>query len=458
MKTHNLKNKIQPNPSLPNSGSFSGFLKRARQHRDFLTIINRGLLHTLSAALILGFSAAAMAAEIHDAVRGGDAAAVARLLKKNPKLVNLADDESGATPLYHAVDVGNLEIVEILLKAGAKVDVKMGHGTSPVLRAAVIATPEGMYGLSKVLFPFLRSGPGAARNTSREALKTYQKSCVPGAEEESSRLAILRLLVEGGGSMLETMADTQWTPLHVAVVFPNIKAVEYLLGRGADPEASALGLRPLHLAAQTGNAEVAKILIARKANVNAVLPNGARPLHYAVIGDIETVLLLLDHGAEVNAVNKSGAPALHNATWSDAIFNLMLERGADPKLQQSDGTTTLHMACQDGSAALVTKLLQLHPDLEAWDGSLFTPLLNAAEVGRVDLLKLLVAAGANPMATEKDGRNALHLAAASACPEAVRFLLDKKLGVNSLSDSGLTPLMHAAGAGRLETVTLLLRA
>jgi ankyrin repeat protein len=411
----------------------------------------------VSAAVICGFSIA-MAADIHDAVRGGDAALVSRLLKKNQKLVNLADEKLGATPLYHAVDAGNPELVRVLLNAGAKVNVKTNEGMTPMLRAAAIVNPESMAGLSKVLFPFLRSGPGTARNTSREALKTYQNSCVPGAEEEASRLAILRLLVEGGGSMLETMADTQWTPLHVAVAFPNTKAVEYLLGRGADPEASALGLRPLHLAAQTGNAEVAKILIARKANVNAVLPNGARPLHYVVIGDIETVRLLLDHGAEVNAVNKSGAPALHNATWSDAIFNLMLERGADPKLQQSDGTTTLHKACQDGSSALVTKLLQLHPELEGWDGSYFTPLLNAAEAGRVDLLKLLVAAGANPKATQQDGRNALHLAASSESPEAVQYLLDQKLAVNAPNDLGGTALLEAAASGRLETVTLLLRA
>jgi ankyrin len=76
----------------------------------------------------------------------------------------------------------------------------------------------------------------------------------------------------------------------------------------------------------------------------------------------------------------------------------------------------------------------------------------------MDLLKLLVAAGADLKATQQDGRNALHLAAAAESPEAVRFLLDQKMGVNALSDLGETALMNAAAAGRLETVTLLLRA
>jgi ankyrin repeat protein len=73
------------------------------------------------------------------------------------------------------------------------------------------------------------------------------------------------------------------------------------------------------------------------------------------------------------------------------------------------------------------------------------------------LLKLLVAAGANLKATRQDGRNALHLAAAAKSPEAVQFLLDQKMGVNALSDLSETALMNAAAAGRLETVTLLLR-
>ena len=148
-----------------------------------------------------------MAAEIHNAVRAGDAAAVARLLKKSPKLVNLPDEDQGTTPLYHAVDVGNPEMVRVLLKAGAKVNVKTAEGITPVLRAAAIVGPEGMVGLPKAVFAFLNSTPGPATAASREAMKAYQKSMVPGPEEVAARLAILRLLLERGASVLDTMAS-----------------------------------------------------------------------------------------------------------------------------------------------------------------------------------------------------------------------------------------------------------
>jgi ankyrin repeat protein len=366
-----------------------------------------GLHRAFAAALICGFSAVAMAAEIHDAVRGGDVAAVARLLKKNPKLVNLPDADKGAAPLYHAVDTGNLAMVKILLKAGAKVNAKADDGMTPMLRAASIVNPEVIPGfLSKGLPPFSLYGPGGERAASREALKTLQKSLAiglaPGPENEASRLAILRLLVERGGNISDTMRTSKCTPLHSAVLMPNIKALEYLLEQGADPEASAQGFRPLHIAVRWGNAAMVKVLIAHKADVNAAqVPAVDPPLHVAVFGgNVEIIRLLLDHGAKVNALGGNGSPALHHATWNDEIFNLLLERGADPKLEQSHGVTTLHMACQDGSKALVEKLLQLQPDLDAWDGAEFTPLLNAAEAGRVDLLKLLVSAGADPKATQ----------------------------------------------------------
>ncbi|MCX6867642.1 MAG: ankyrin repeat domain-containing protein [Verrucomicrobia bacterium] len=379
--------------------------------------------------------------------------------------MNLADEKLGATPLYHAVDVGNPELVRVLLKAGAKVNAKANDGMTPMLRAAVIVNPEVIAGfLSKGLPPILPYGSGAERTASREALHTLQKSLVPGLvlgpEEEASRLAILRLLVERGASMSDIMPDTKCTPLHFAVLIPNIKALEYLLEQGADPEVSAQGFRPLHFAVQWGNAEMVKVLIAHKAAVNATqVPAVDPPLHVAVFGgNMEIIRLLLDHGAKVNAVGKNRSPALHHATWNDEIFNFLLERGADPKLEQSDGTTTLHLACQDGSKALVEKLLQLQPDLDAWDGAEFTPLLNAAEAGRVDLMKLLLGAGAYLMATEKNGMNALHLAARSESPEAVRFLLDRKMDIHARSVSGMTALMYAAEQGRLETVALLLRA
>jgi hypothetical protein len=91
------ENQVQPNRttvpflSLPAQDG-----RRARPQNDFITIIHCGLHRIFSVVLMGGISAVAMGAEIHDAVRDWEAAAVARLLKKNVKLVNLADDDHAA--------------------------------------------------------------------------------------------------------------------------------------------------------------------------------------------------------------------------------------------------------------------------------------------------------------------------------------------------------------------------
>jgi len=260
-------------------------------------IMNRRLPHALSVALICALPAVAVAAEIHDAVRQGDAAVVSRLLKKNPKLVNLPDEDKGATPLYHAVDTGNPAMVEVLLKAGAKVNAKADDGMTPMLRASGIVNPEGIAGWLQGMVPMWRYGPGAATTASREALQAWRKSHAPGPVlgpgEEAARLAILRLIVERGGNISDTMGTFKCTPLHTAVNMPNITALEYLLDHGADPEASAQGFRPLHLAVLWGNVEMVKILIAHKADVNAAqVPAVDPPLHLAVFsGNMEIIRL-----------------------------------------------------------------------------------------------------------------------------------------------------------------------
>ena len=106
---------------------------------------------------------------------------------------------------------------------------------------------------------------------------------------------------------------------------------------------------------------------------------------------------------------------------------------------------------------MVEKLIPLQRDLEARDGADFTPLLNAAEAGRLDLIKWLVAAGANLKATEQTGSGALILAAGSQSFEVVQFLVEQNLDIHQLNDTGLTVLMEAAGFGRLETVKFLLQ-
>jgi hypothetical protein len=72
------------------------------------------------------------------AVLAGDADAVAALLDADPQLANLADRAPGRlSVLHHAAGAGNLEVVELLLAAGASPSKRSHDGSTPLHEAAL---------------------------------------------------------------------------------------------------------------------------------------------------------------------------------------------------------------------------------------------------------------------------------------------------------------------------------
>ncbi|KAG2452890.1 hypothetical protein HYH02_002234 [Chlamydomonas schloesseri] len=94
-----------------------------------------------------------------------------------------------------------------------------------------------------------------------------------------------------------------------------------------------------------------------------------------------------------------------------------------------------------------------------------TPLMHAANAGRLDVLKWLLQQGADPWAQDRCGlRSALHYAAMRGRVECVLALLDHMPSTQELrryleyrSISGLTPLHYAVATGQTEVAKLLLQ-
>lgn len=125
--------------------------------------MNFYMLRSFIATLLVTFNAAA--AEIHEVVKNGDTATLDRLLKGDHNLVNLPDDAAGMPPLLVAVEEGKLEMVTILLKAGAGVNARSADGSTPVLRAAGSSNQAGFAQVLARLF---------SEPTSRVQSQTYQ--------------------------------------------------------------------------------------------------------------------------------------------------------------------------------------------------------------------------------------------------------------------------------------------
>src|SRR4029077_9252821 len=158
------------------------------------------------------------------------------------------------------------------------------------------------------------------------------------------------------------------------------------------------GATPLLFAVRTGDVESARLLLKAGADANDSQPDGVGALVLAAhSGNGGVAALLLEHGADPNALG-SGYTALHAAILrSDVnLVKALLARGANPNLRMTKGTP-MRRDTTDWNlpAALV--------------GS--TPYMLAARFLEPDIMRVLVAGGADPALTMPDGADAVMLAA-----------------------------------------------
>jgi len=154
-------------------------------------------------------------------------------------------------------------------------------------------------------------------------------------------------------------------------------------------------------------------------------------IRHGAVGDVER---LITQGASPNARDAQGTPALMAAAlFADAdMVELLLKRGANPNLADESGATALMWSVPD--RAKVQRLLERGASADARSESGRTALLVAASYpGTVDLLRLLLAHGADLRAQDRAGTTALALAARSADVDVVRFLVDRGLEPSALN-------------------------
>ncbi|XP_052056323.1 2-5A-dependent ribonuclease [Apodemus sylvaticus] len=145
----------------------------------------------------------------------------------------------------------------------------------------------------------------------------------------------------------------------------------------------------------------------------------------------------------------------------------LLEQGADANVcEESGGWTPLHNAVQTGKVDIVNLLLHHGADPHRRKKNGATPFIVAGINGNVDLLKILLSRGADINERDSNGFTAFMEAAEYGKVEALRFLFDNGADVNlrrqtsedkvRSKQGGATALMSAAEKGHLEVLRILL--
>lgn len=227
--------------------------------------------------------------------------------------------------------------------------------------------------------------------------------------------------------------------------------------------------------ATKGSLKILRLLLDSGAEVHPQKENELSPLFKAAeAGHLPVVVELLDRKADPNWQAKTGQTALFRAAEGGhvAVVNVLLERKADPNVRAKNGQTVLFLACLRGHNAIVKALLAggadpdgaQNQDGRPGDKDGRTPLLFLASEKSskwsMEIVKILLANGANQDARDSTKRTPLHWAATNGHLELARSLLSgesgRKADINAAQNRGKTALHLASEHNRVDFVDLLL--
>jgi ankyrin repeat protein len=290
---------------------------------------------------------AAGSPELFIAIRNGDHAQVAKLLRAGTDVKSA--DSDGTTALMHSVIESDVRMMKLLIDGGANVN---------------------------------------ARNTLDSTALMYA----------ATNLAKTRLLLDAGADV-RVIGKRGATPMSVAVTADGSTPVlKLLIAKGAQPED-----RLMTPVAQKGDLEAIRFLLSI-----GVHAGDATTLSAAVLGRCEPcVRLLVENGASATGAGPGGSGVLSQTakTAMPELSQFLLDHGASLDSKDREGFTllmqaVLSMAAPADRDRMVRWLLSKGVDPNATNDRGNTAYQLAARVGIPSTLELLVKAGAKEVKEE----------------------------------------------------------
>jgi ankyrin repeat protein len=446
------------------------------------------------------------ATALHWAVYRGDVDTTNLLIAAGARID--AANREGTTPLFMAALYGNVKLIAALLEAGADAKQRAPNGETTVMYAARNGNPdaikllvaagvdvnarERLRGTTALMWAAAERHPAAVKALLELGADAGARSAPAGLPRNrmAGRVGVASVRT---AARLRAVAEDAGRTFAAQLEFERAQGTN-LQGRdtGAQPQLAQAqaeaqtaeeqdeiiaglvgggsgGLTPLVFAAREGDIGSASTLLDAGADVNQPTGYGWTPLLVATNNrNYKLGAMLLESGADPNIGNKGGWTPLYLATDNRNIeggdypvpkadmdhleyIKLLLARGAETNAQVRENTL---------SRTIFTQLWFYEPGATAF--------VRAAQSSDVELMKLLLAYGADPKIPTAHGDTALTASAGigwvdgvtyERSPqdnlEAVELLLDLGLDPNVANFEGRTALMGAAGKGRNDVVQAL---
>lgn len=328
----------------------------------------------------------------------------------------LSETFSCSTPLHEAVSRGSPPDVDNLIQNGTNVYVLDCNGLSALHLAVQINKLD-------MIFPLVKNGFD------------------------------VNMQFENGDSVI-----------FYAVRLGNIEAVKTLIKFGSNVSMVDLqGSTPLIEAMLLNETEIVNLLEEYNASCTMKLANGDTVIHRAAeIGNVSLILSLIDqYGLKCDELNDRMETPLTKAVMHNhpPVINILFARGANLSVTNHHGETLPYLAVTSKSLDSLRALMELGmlPEIENLDGW-STPLLASAKINFRAAADMLIYYRADIQRTNSkhDDNNILHFAAREGYADAIPWLADLGLSVNSINSERQMPLHLAAIYDQLKVAEILL--
>jgi ankyrin repeat protein len=493
-----------------------------------------GVLWAFSVTLLMVVGAAAAPEDLRlvNAAKDQDPQQVRTLLKGRPD-VNVRS-EDGSTALLWAAHWNDLQTAELLVRAGADANVANDFRMTPLSRACTNGSTA---------FVDLLLKAGANPDTPIGTGETPLMTCARTGSADAVRMLLVR-----GADVNAKEPNQNQTALMWAAAEKHPKVLQTLIETSADLEAhTKLGFTALHFAARAGDMESTRMLLGAGVDVNIKsqpdpetgrgqgargagagggtgapgragaarggvvgggfgaragtnFPGSTALLVATVRGQVPLALFLLDRGADPNVLDPGFTP-LHWAagTWENGLANpvygfvdpiggipdreaklqlvkALLAHGANPNLQMTTrppgyggtgtggyndapGATAFIIAANSADVEMMRMLLAAGADPHIVTKTNSNALLAATALNRgigeiiddedraLEAVKFLLDLGVDHKAVTTYNENALFGPAYRGWNRMLELLIEKGAVVNTVNKAGVTPWLAASGFG-----------